>query len=126
MLFHRPISRAATLCVIACALLGATFSGTAFATGRVAAARAQGLYYASFGHEAPIIDKVAAAQAQGRYYASFGHEKPITPPPSPSSGTPWVLLAAGLAIALLAAAAVTVEVRRPGVRRTAARMKTSV
>ena len=112
VLCHRPIFRAAALCVIACALLGATFSSTALATSRVTAARAQGLYYASFRHEAPTIDKVSAAQAQGSYYASFGHEEPLAPPPSPSSGTPWVLLVTGLAIALLVA--VTVEVRRRG------------
>jgi hypothetical protein len=125
VLFHRPISRAATLCVIACALLGATFSGTALATSRVTAARAQGLYYASFRPQEPTIDKGAAAHAQGLYYASFGHEKPLAPPASPSSGTPWVLPVTGLAIALLIAAAVTVEVRRLGVRRRAARVSTS-
>jgi hypothetical protein len=123
---HGPVSRAAALCVIACAVLGATFSGTALATSRGTAARAQGLYYASFGHEEPTIDKVAAARAQGLYYASFGHEKPLAPTPSPSSGMPWELPVTGLAIALLVAAAVTVEVRRLGVRRRAARVSTSV
>jgi hypothetical protein len=125
VLFHRPISRAAALCVIACALLGATFSGTALATSRVAAARAQGVYYASFRHQEPTSDKAAAAQAQGSYYASFGHEQPLAPPPSSSSGTPWVLVT-GLALALLVAAAATVEIRRLGVRRRATRVPTSV
>lgn len=126
VLVHRPIFRAAALCVIACALLGATFSGTALATSRVTAARAQGLYYASFRHEEPTIDKVAAARAQGSYYASFGHEEPLAPP-APSSGTPWaLLLVTGLAIALLVVVAVTVEVRRRGVRSRAARVPTSV
>ena len=123
VLLHRHIFRAAALCVIACALLGVTFSGNALATSRDAA-RAQGLYYASFRQEEPTIDKVSAAQAQGSYYASFGHEEPLAPPPSPSSGTPWVLLVTGLAIALLVA--VAVEVRRRGVRRRAARVPTSV
>ena len=125
MLLHRSIFRAAALCVIACALLGAPFSGTALATSHVAAARAQGLYYASFRHEEPIIDKVAAARAQGSYYASFRDEQPLAPPPSPSSGTPWVLPVVGLMIALLVAGAVIVEVRRVGVRRRAARVSTS-
>ncbi|MBV9310559.1 MAG: hypothetical protein JOZ73_07000 [Solirubrobacterales bacterium] len=119
---HRRISGAAALCVIACALLGATFSGTALATSRVAAARAQGLYYASLRHEEPTIDKLAAAQAQGSYYASFRHENPLAPPRSPSSGTPWALAVTGLAIVLLVAAAVTVELRRLGGRRRAARV----
>lgn len=126
VLCHRPIFRAAALCVIACALLGATFSSTALATSRVTAARAQGLYYASFRHEQPTIDKVSAAQAQGSYYASFGHEEPLAPPPSPSSGTPWVLPVTGLAVVLVVAAAVIVEVRRLGGRRRAAHASTSV
>ena len=125
MLFHRPISRAAALCVIVSALLGATFSGTALATSRVAAAQAQARYYASFSHEEPTIGKIAAAQAQGSYYASFGHEQPLTPPSPPSSGTPWILLATGLALALLVAAVVIVEVRRLGIRRRAAHASTS-
>ncbi len=125
MLFHRPISRAAALCIIACALLGATFSGTALATSRVAAARAQAHYYASFPHEEPTTDKVAAAQAQGTYYASFRHEEPLAPPPSRSSETPWILLVTGLAIALLVAAVAIVEVRRLGVRKRATHASTS-
>ena len=103
MRFHRSIFRAAAVCVIACALLGATFSGPASATSRVAAARAQGVYY-----------------------ASFGHETPLTPRQSPSSATPWVLPGTGLVIALLVVAGVTVETRRLAVRRHAARGTTSV
>ena len=126
MIFHRPISRAAALCVIACALLGATFTGTALATSRAAAAQAQARYYASFGNEHPTIDKIAAAQAQGRYYASFRHEKPLAPPSSPASATPWVLLVTGVALTLLVAAGVIVEVRRLGVRKRGAHASTPV
>src|SRR3954454_4154917 len=100
MLSNRLISRAAALGVIACALLAATFSGTAVAADGVAAARAQARYYASFGREAPPIDKAAAARAQGRYYASFHDSKPLTPPKSHSDETPWLLPVVGLAIAL--------------------------
>lgn len=123
MRFHRSIFRAAAVCVIACALLGATFSGPASATSRVAAARAQGLYYASFGHAGSTV---AAARAQGVYYASFGHETPLTPRQSPWSARPWVLPGTGLVIALLVVAGVTVETRRLAVRRHAARGTTSV
>jgi hypothetical protein len=122
---NRLISRA-VLCVIACALLGATFSATAGAADRVAAARAQARYHASFGQELSPADKVAAARAQGRYYASFRHSKPLAPPQSHSGETPWVLTLIGLAIALLIVGAVTIEVRRLGVRRRAARVSTPV
>lgn len=124
MLANRPISRAAVLCLIACALLGALFSGTAAAAHRFTAAP-QARYYASFGQEAPPIDKVAAARAQGRYYASFRHQKPLTPPRSHSGETPWLLPVIGVAIALLVAATVMILVRRPGVRRRGARVSTS-
>lgn len=125
MLAHHPVSRATVVCVIACALVAATLGGTANAVDRVAAAQAQSRYYASFGQQAPQIDKVAAARAQARYYASFRHSEPLTPPRSQSGGTPWVLLVIGLATALLVAAAVTIVVRGPRVRRRAARVSTS-
>jgi hypothetical protein len=122
MLSNRHISRTAVLCVVACALLGATLSGTAVAQPTAPQAR----YYASFGQDAPPIDKVDAAAAQGRYYASFRHSEPLTPPRTQSGETGWVLPLIGLAIVLLIAAAVTIEVRRLGVRRRASRVSTSV
>jgi hypothetical protein len=125
VLVHRPISRAAALCVIACALLGPMFSGTALATNRVSAARAQGLYYASFRNDEATIDKAAAARTQGTYYASFRNEGSLAPPPAPASRPTWALLVAGLAIALIIVVAVTAEVHRLGVRRRAARVSTS-
>ena len=61
MLSNRHISRTGVLCVVVCALLGATLSGTAAAQPTAPQAR----YYASFGQDSPAIDKVDAAAAQG-------------------------------------------------------------
>jgi hypothetical protein len=102
VLSHRSISRVAILGLVACALLGATFTGTAAA-----------------------VDRVAAAKAQGRYYASFRNAEPIPQPSSASDGTSWVLVVGGVAIVLIIVAGMATQGRRSSVRRRAARVTTS-
>jgi hypothetical protein len=89
------IRRSAGLCAIASALLVPAAN---------ADPRAQERYYMSFPAHAPV--------AQEEYYASYGEPSPA-PPNASSNETPWLPIAAALAVV----AASATQLRRVRVRR---------
>lgn len=69
---------------------------------------------------------VTAALAQERYYSSYGDPEPLSlpQPTAPYDETPWLPIAAFIAIALAIVAATATQLRRVRIRRRAARVAT--
>jgi hypothetical protein len=118
---HR-LRRPAIVGALTCALLASALGGVAVAqtseASRLAAARQQERYYASY----PALDP----HPQGEYYASYGEPEPLTAPqsPAPSDDSPWPTVAIAVAAALAATTLVATQRRRLRFRRRSARATT--
>jgi hypothetical protein len=130
MFSARRIHRPAVLTALACALLASALSGAAAAqptkARQASAALAQERYYSSYGTPDTDDTTTSAALAQERYYSSYGEPEPLTlaQPSAPSDETPWLPIAASIAIALTIVGATATQLRRLRIRRRAPRATT--